>query len=196
MFLESRSMNVSLPLAFLSLVVLHSAAQSPSLPVPPPVDAALVTDKTIQTLREYLQQQFEKLSQIPGESQLQGKAFKGPPLSHELQWITGGTSGDRRVTLTLQPREAGSSVTDLGLKQHSINDATSTDTWSALVRDVTGLKVQYLDPHLGAGAWLDIWKDRQRHPANVRIRFWVKGTDAPLEMMLRVPPTRFQIPTP
>jgi hypothetical protein len=100
------------------------------------------------------------------------------------------------VTLTVQPVDARSSETELGLRRRpapgnkssvelSRGGAGEHYDWQPLIRPMAALEIRYYDPL--TNSWVDQWTDAARRPALVRLRLQKYPNEAPIEAVLSIP---------
>lgn len=141
---------------------------------------------------------------------LTGRPFRFRNLSNdEITWrcragaglMTTAAPGEFRVTMTVQPVDAKSRETELGLRRQPTDPKDHTGQfnrgsggnkyhWLPLLRPVAALEIRYFDARLGD--WVEAWTDPIRRPDLVRVRLWRRADDAPVEAVLAVPSTRVQ----
>ena len=136
---------------------------------------------------------------------LTGKPKKFHGLSNdEITWtcpagpglLTTAAPGEYEVTLTVQPVDAASSETELGLRRRpTAENKTSVDLkrggdagrydWLPLIRPMAMLEIRYYDQ--GSHSWTDQWSDMSLRPVLVRLRLQKRAEDAPVEVVIGVP---------
>lgn len=154
-----------------------------------------------------------QLSGLParGRAMLEGRSYRFRGLHNdEITWrcspgpglLTTAASGEYRVTLTVQPVNAKSAETELGLRRRPIDPIENSQValdrgggdqnynWVPLIRPISALEIGYFDSQLNS--WLEAWTDPDRYPDLVRIRLWKRPNDAPVEAVLPVPAAKLQ----
>jgi len=164
----------------------------------------------IQAVERLLRSQLNSLP-ADGSDMLRGQPNKFHGLSNdEITWrsvagpglLSATAPGEFRVTLTVQPVDAKSSETELGLRRQPTDPKSAQKieldrgggdqkyNWLPLIRPMAALEIRYYDPQLNA--WSDTWKDAGRYPSLVRIRLWKQPNDPPVEAVFSVPAANTQ----
>jgi prepilin-type N-terminal cleavage/methylation domain-containing protein len=103
---------------------------------------------------------------------------------------TAAEDGDYVVTITLQPSRENSVGQDLGIRRRMAADREENYTWLPLVAGVAALQFQYFQPQLGT--WVERWEDSASRPTLVRVKFWWRTDEMPVEVIVPVPAARIQ----
>jgi prepilin-type N-terminal cleavage/methylation domain-containing protein len=164
----------------------------------------------IQAVQRLLRSQLNSLPS-EGSDMLKGQPnkFHGLP-NDEITWrstagpglLSATAPGEFRVTFTVQPVDAKSTETELGLRRQPIDPKSAQDidldrgggdqkyNWLPLIRPMAALEIRYYDPQLNS--WSDTWKDAGRYPSLVRVRLWKQPNDPPTEVVFSVPASNTQ----